>query len=125
MANEFYILLDGEIGIFTLRLDESMTRELAVVNQIRNAVKQGNLQAENISVQLAKVKLGTLTAEEQKFVNNIRQLDDTKVLYTATYLQEKLGDLSYDMLYNELFYNSVPKVKPARYFEIRENQRSP
>jgi len=125
MANEFYILLDGEIGIFTLRLDESMTRELAILNQIRNAVKQGNLQAENISVQLAKEKLGTLTAEEQKFVNNIRQLDDTKVQYTATYLQEKLGDLSYDMLYNELFYNSVPQVKPARNFEIRENQRSP
>lgn len=121
IANEFYILLDGEVGIFPLRLDDVMLKELNMLNNIREFIKQAGLQGEVTMAQIAKLQLGTLPPEDQKFAHNIKQITESSVVFTSGYLQEKLGDLPYEMLYSDIFYNSVNQAKPAWNSEIRKN----
>ena len=100
-------MLEGEVGIFPLRLDDVMIKELNMLNQLRALVRQAGLVGEVTSIHIGKLSLLSLSTEEQKYAANIRQLTDDSVVFTASYLQEKLGDLPYELLYDPIFYNSV------------------
>lgn len=84
-----------------------MFKELTMLNSLRALVKQVGLIGEINMGQIAKLQLGTLTPEEQKYALYIKQMSETTVTFTSGYLQEKLGDLPYEMLYSDIFYNSV------------------
>ena len=107
MADEFYILLDGEVGIFPLRLDDVMLKELKVIEQVREVAKQAQFEGEITSIQILKIPIPSLSPEESKLVSSIRTLTSDSVVFSYPYLQEKLGELPEEMLYNEIFYNSV------------------
>jgi hypothetical protein len=110
MPDEFYVVLKGEVGIFPLRLDEVIARELAVVRILRGVIKRTELadllvvRSEHISL-LPQLK--QLSPEDQQFISSFSQVTADKVIFKVGYLEEKLGNLPPSVLEDPAFFTAV------------------
>lgn len=111
VANEFYIVLSGDVGIFIPRTLEDINKEYKALTALRAMVKQAQLGPEITSEILsANIDLSAFPAEEKKFISKLAKFTETEVYYKYSYLEQKLGNLPSKMLENELFFNSVTSV---------------
>lgn len=108
MANEFYIVLSGEIGIYLLRLDEVIAKEVEVLNSIRSMIKKSKLGNDLLAEQLDKVvDMRAIPQDHVEFVQGISRITETRVFFNTNFLKERLGDLPDETLLYEGFYNAV------------------
>lgn len=111
VANEFYIVLSGDVGIFIPRTLEDINKEYKALTALRAMVKQAQLGPEITSEILsANIDLSAFPAEEKKFISKLAKFTETEVYYKYSYLEQKLGNLPSKMLENELFFNNVTSV---------------
>lgn len=110
MSDEFYIVLKGEVGIFPLRLDEVIAKELAIVRTLRSLIKRTELNDLPVvkSEQIYLIpQIRQLSPEEQLFISFISKITSEKVTFKVSYLEGKLGVLPPAALEDPNFFTSV------------------
>lgn len=108
MANEFYIVLSGDVGIYIMRPEQTMDSEYLLLSNIRQIVKHAGYDHEvDCEVFGGIPDLYRLDQDGLNFLSKISKLTPTRVVFKVFYLEEKLGCLPPKVLDNELFFNSV------------------
>jgi hypothetical protein len=108
--DEFYIVLNGDVGIFIPRTDDEISRETIALNTLRSMARDAELGSEvEFEAFSTRLNLVKLSIEDQKFISHISKFTENTVTFKVYYLEEKLGRLPLKMLENEAFFNTVGK----------------
>lgn len=105
----FYIVLKGEVGVFTRRRVELIKKEAFYVSRILQSVGSEFMYAEEIRLYC---KYTAKEAREIEFFENIDHIFEGKVHYKPEYLAKKLGGVSFDDLgEKKLLFNDMSILK--------------
>lgn len=108
IPDEFYIVLNGDVGIFIPRTDEEISRETKVLNALRLMAREAELGNDVEFEMFSTMRdLRRMPADDQNYIHQISKFTENTVTFKVLYLEEKLGCLPSKMLENPVFFNSV------------------
>lgn len=108
IPDEFYIVLNGDVGIFIPRTDDEISRETKALNTLRSMAKDAELGTE-VEFEMFSTMLGmrSMPADDLNYIHQISKFTANTVTFKVLYLEEKLGCLPTKMPENPVFFNSV------------------
>lgn len=101
---DFFIILRGEVGVFTPRNYTSMKRELVFLDKMithfgKSYIEQEEIQRYTRDNYLQKIEI--------EFLSNLKGVQDGVAVYKTDYIHVKLGgliksDFNYSLIFNEV-----------------------
>jgi len=110
LPNEFWIVLSGEVGIFTPRLEDEVGLETKIFEKIRHALGYpSGVPIENIDSEMIYMAadFSKLDSQDRDFLSHIRKIEDNVIKFKHAYLVARLGDLPDSVLDAQEMINHV------------------
>lgn len=104
MPTDFFIVLRGDVGVFTPRNYTMMKREHIYFDKLLSVVGRLDVSSEELK---KYVKDSFLQKVEVEFFSNLREIVDGKVVYKSEYLAVKLGGLNKEDFDRKLVFSDV------------------
>lgn len=105
MAKDFYIILNGEVGVFVPRTTHQVIAEMNTVERMMRMLDKTEANAEIINSYINSYKEDK---DKKEFLSKILHVyDGNKIVLSEAYLNERLGGLPYQKMQNEIFFNPV------------------
>lgn len=110
LPNEFWIVLSGEVGIFTPRLEDEVAQETKIFEKIRHALGYpSGVPIENIDSDMIYMAadFSKLDSQDRDFLSHIRKIENNVIKFKHAYLGTRLGDLPDSVLDAQEMFNHV------------------
>ncbi len=105
MAKDFYIILNGEVGVFVPRIPHQVIAEMNTVERMMRMLDKTEANSEQIK---RYVEAYREDKDKKDFLSKVLHVyDGNKIIMTDAYLTEKLGGLPYQTMQSEIFFNPV------------------
>ena len=111
VPTDFFIVLRGDVGVFTPRNYTMMKKEHIYLDKLLSALGTADVSNEELK---KFVKDSYLQKVEVEFFSNLREVVDGKVVYKAEYLSVKLGGLSKEDFDRKLVFSEVAEASPSQ-----------
>ena len=108
LPNDFFIVLKGEVGVFTPREYMDVKREQVFLDKISKSINKPVINEDDLK-KYTREKV--LERKEQDFILNLRSIVDGIVYYKQDYLLKKLGGMSKSDFDNSLVFNDLGLIK--------------
>lgn len=127
LPNEFWIVLSGEVGIFTPRLEDEVVVETKTFEKIRQAlgypagVPIEGMDSDTIYM---AADFSKLDSQDRDLLSHIRRIENNVMKFKHSYLNARLGDLPDSVLDSQEMFNHVVSVsKEGRSAQVQESER--
>lgn len=104
-ANDFYIILKGEIGVFVPRPTPHVVGEMNAVERMCRRLDKYELEKEDIE---EYIRVMPEDKEKKQFLSKIERVSKgNKIELEYNYVAEKLGGIPFEKMASENFFNNV------------------